>query len=222
MSNPFHELAKTWWDQNGPFKTLHDINPCRVAFMQNHVDFQHQEVLDLGCGGGILTESLARLGAKMTGVDIEEKLIEVAKQHAKKEHLEIDYQAIAIEHYHQKKFDIIVCMEMLEHVESPLEIIKECQRLLKPQGILFLSTINRTLKAYFELILMGEYVLKLLPRQTHDYKKFIQPGELDEYLRAHHLHIKHLSGMGYNPLNRQAYFKKEVDVNYLLMATQAD
>ena len=218
MSNPFHDLANTWWDENGPFKTLHDINPCRVAFMQEYVDFNQKTVLDLGCGGGILTEALAKLGAHMTGIDIEKDLIEVAKTHALENHLKIDYHAMPVQDYNDKQFDVIVCMEMLEHVESPIHIIKECKRLLKPGGTLFLSTINRTLKAYFELILMGEYVLQLLPRQTHDYKNFIQPSELEQYLRAHELTLKHLKGMGYNPLTRQAYLKQAVDVNYLLMA----
>ncbi|HBB53422.1 MAG TPA: bifunctional 3-demethylubiquinol 3-O-methyltransferase/2-polyprenyl-6-hydroxyphenol methylase [Legionellales bacterium] len=218
MSNPFHDLANTWWDENGPFKTLHDINPCRVAFMQEYVDFNDKSVLDLGCGGGILTEALAKLGAQLTGIDIEPDLIEVAKNHAQENHLKIDYHAMPVQAYQDKKFDVIVCMEMLEHVDSPDSIIQECKRLLKPNGILFLSTINRTLKAYFELILMGEYVLKLLPRQTHDYQKFIQPGEVEQYLRAHQLQLKYLKGMGYNPLTSKAYLKQAVDVNYLLMA----
>jgi 2-polyprenyl-6-hydroxyphenyl methylase / 3-demethylubiquinone-9 3-methyltransferase len=218
MSNPFHDLANTWWDENGPFKTLHDINPCRLAFMQKYIDFNQLEVLDLGCGGGILTESLAKLGAQMTGIDIEPNLIELAQKHAMQNQLHIDYYAMPVQDYHHKQFDIIVCMEMLEHVDSPQAIIKECKRLLKPGGSIFLSTINRTLKAYFELILMGEYLLKLLPKQTHDYQKFIQPAELAQILEEQGLSLKHLTGMGYEPLTRQAYLKHSVDVNFMIMA----
>jgi len=219
MSNPFNELAHQWWDCNGPFKTLHDINHCRLNFIEQYVSCKNKQILDLGCGGGILTESLARLGGHVTGIDIEANLIEVAKLHARAEQLQIDYVNIAVEQYAEKQFDIIVCMEMLEHVKSPMAIIKECRRLLKPTGVMFLSTINRTIKAYFELILMGEYVLRLLPRQTHDYQQFIQPSELDDYLRMNQLRITHLRGMGYNPLNRTAFLRDNVDVNYLLMAS---
>lgn len=218
MSNPFQELADTWWDTEGPFKTLHDINPCRMGFMQQYVDFHQKEVLDLGCGGGILSEAIAKAGAKVTGLDIEESLIDVAKIHAQKEKLNINYQAGNVGDFKHEGFDIIVCMEMLEHVESPGGILKECRRLLKPGGMLFLSTINRTLKAYFELILMGEYVLKLLPRQTHDYQHFIQPAELAQYLREQDFELLHLKGMGYNPITRQSHLKDGVDVNYLMMA----
>ncbi len=218
MSNPFQELADTWWDTEGPFKTLHDINPCRMGFMQQYVDFNQKEVLDLGCGGGILSEAIAKVGAKVTGLDIEESLIHVAKTHAHQENLNITYQAGNVEDFNHQGFDIIVCMEMLEHVESPGGILKECRRLLKPGGMLFLSTINRTLKAYVELILMGEYVLNLLPRQTHDYKHFIQPAELAQYLREQDFELLHLKGMGYNPIIRQSHLKDGVDVNYLMMA----
>ena len=218
MSNPFQALADTWWDIEGPFKTLHDINPCRMGFMQEHVDFNQKELLDLGCGGGILTEALAKAGAKVTGLDIEASLIDVAKSHAHQEKLNITYHSGNVNDFEHEGFDIIVCMEMLEHVDSPESIIKACQRLLKPGGMLFLSTINRTLKAYFELILMGEYVLKLLPRQTHDYKHFIQPAELAHYLRQHDFEVLKLKGMSYHPITRQAHLKDNVDVNYLMLA----
>lgn len=217
-SNPFHELAKTWWDTEGPFHTLHDINPVRLAYIQEYIELHGLSVLDLGCGGGILTEALAKQGASVCGIDIEQKLIDVANQHAHEHGLKIDYQVADITLFKHKKFDAIVCMEMLEHVEDPEKIIKACHGLLKPGGYLFLSTINRTLKAYFELILMGEYVLRLLPRQTHDYKDFIKPAEMFEYLRIHDLELKNITGMSYQPFTRKAQLKSSVEVNYLMCA----
>jgi 2-polyprenyl-6-hydroxyphenyl methylase/3-demethylubiquinone-9 3-methyltransferase len=217
-NNPFHNLASQWWDQEGPFHTLHDINPCRLAYVEKFVNLSQKKVLDLGCGGGILSESIAHKGADVLGIDIEKNLIEVAKAHAKQEGLSIDYQAMAVEEYKGKSFDVIVCMEMLEHVDDPGQILQECQRLLKPNGYLFLSTINRSLKAYLELILMGEYVLKLLPRQTHDYRLFIKPSELFERLQDLGMKILDLQGMSYHPWRRQTTLSKSVDVNYLICA----
>ena len=217
MSNPFHDLATTWWDLNGPFKTLHHINPCRLDYIQSHVKLMGKQVLDLGCGGGILSEALATAGAMVTGIDIEANLIDVAKTHAEQSGLDIDYQVLNVSDLKQK-FDVIVCMEMLEHVENPLEIITSMAACLKPGGLIFLSTINRSLKAYVELILMGEYVLRLLPRQTHDYQKFITPGELDTYLRECELTLKDLKGMNYNPFSKKVSLGNNVDVNYMLFA----
>ena len=216
--NPFHNLASEWWDQEGPFHTLHDINPCRLTYVEKFVNLSQKRVLDLGCGCGIFCESIARKGASVVSVDIEENLIKVAKQHAKQEGLTIDYQAMMIENYQAESFDIIVCMEMLEHVEQPSKILLECQRLLKPDGYLFLSTINRSLKAYFELILMGEYVLKLLPRQTHDYRLFIKPSELFEHLQQRGFKMMDLQGMFYHPWTRNTGLSKSVDVNYMVCA----
>jgi 2-polyprenyl-6-hydroxyphenyl methylase/3-demethylubiquinone-9 3-methyltransferase len=217
-SNPFNELAKTWWDTEGPFHTLHDINPVRLDYIQQYSQLEGLSILDLGCGGGILSEALAKQGASVCGVDIEQKLIDVAKQHAHESGLIIDYQVADITTFKHKKFDAIVCMEMLEHVEDPQKIIKACHRLLKPGGHLFLSTINRTLKAYFELILMGEYVLRLLPRQTHDYKAFIKPAEMFEYLRLNDFELKNIEGMSYQPFSRKAQLTASVEVNYLMCA----
>jgi 2-polyprenyl-6-hydroxyphenyl methylase / 3-demethylubiquinone-9 3-methyltransferase len=217
MSNPFHDLASTWWDTNGPFKTLHDINPCRLDYILSHVDLAGKKVLDLGCGGGILSEALAKAGAQVTGIDIEPNLIEVAKNHAQQTSLDINYQVLNL-HDLKQKFDVIVCMEMLEHVTNPREIVASMASCLSSGGHVFLSTINRSLKAYFELILMGEYVLKLLPRQTHDYQYFIRPGELDAYLRESGLSLKDLKGMSYNPFSRKATLSRNVDVNYMLCA----
>jgi 2-polyprenyl-6-hydroxyphenyl methylase/3-demethylubiquinone-9 3-methyltransferase len=220
--NPFHDLATTWWDSEGPFRTLHDINPIRLSYIQQYINLSGLNVLDLGCGGGLLAESLAKQGAHVSGVDIEPSLIEVAKLHAKQENLNIDYQVSDITNFKHKKFDAIVCMEMLEHVQEPEQIIKACHRLLKPKGYLFLSTINRSLKAYVELILLGEYVLKLLPRQTHDYQYFIKPAEMLNYLTHHHFKLKNIAGMGYQPFSRKAQIIKSVDVNYLICAQKND
>ena len=217
MSNPFHDLATSWWDIDGPFKTLHDINPCRLDYIQSKTNLLDKKVLDLGCGGGILSEALAKAGGLITGIDIEPSLIDVAKKHAKLSGLDIDYQVLNIADLKQK-FDVIVCMEMLEHVANPMEIVASMAACLKSGGLVFLSTINRTLKAYFELILMGEYVLKLLPRQTHDYQHFIIPSELDAYLRQSEFTLKDLKGMAYNPWSRKTTLTKNVDVNYMLYA----
>lgn len=217
-TNPFFELAQTWWDPNGPFLTLHDINSCRVEFMKSHFDFSGKKILDLGCGGGLISEALAELTAQVTGIDIEERLIEVAKLHAEQQQLNINYYAMAVENYDEGLFDAIVCMEMLEHVEKPEEMIAQCHRLLKKGGVLFLSTIHRTLKAYLELILMGEMVLGLLPRDTHDYAHFIRPSELAQYLRKYGFKIEDMKGLSYIPWVRQTQLTHKVDVNYLLVA----
>lgn len=216
--NPFVEFASTWWDKDGPFCTLHDINPIRLDYIKQHINLKDSEILDLGCGGGILSESLALSGAKVIGIDIEQKLVEVATYHAKQQALEILYLATNIEDYEHAGFDAIVCMEMLEHVKDPNVIIQACQRLLKPGGYLFLSTINRTLKAYFELVLMGEYVLRLLPRQTHDYQMFIKPSELHQYLIQSGFEVLDIRGMAYQPFSRKAKLITSVDVNYLMCA----
>jgi 2-polyprenyl-6-hydroxyphenyl methylase/3-demethylubiquinone-9 3-methyltransferase len=217
-TNPFVEFANTWWDVEGPFRTLHDINPVRLAYVKQHLNLKDCEILDLGCGGGILSESLALAGAKVTGVDIEQKLIEVASYHAKSQALDINYLAANIEDFQHPGFDAIVCMEMLEHVDDPAKMIAQCHRLLKPGGYLFLSTINRTLKAYFELVLMGEYVLRLLPRQTHDYQMFIKPAELQQYLSKADFEILDIKGMAYQPFSRKAKLIHSVEVNYLMCA----
>lgn len=217
-NNPFFDLAQSWWDPNGPFSTLHDINPCRIQFMKEYLNFEGKRVLDLGCGGGLISEGLTQLSAKVTGVDIEPRLIEVAKIHAEQQHLEIEYHAMNIEDFKGKPFDSIVCMEMLEHVENPGHIISQCHRLLKKDGLLFLSTIHRTFKAYLELILMGEVVLGLLPRDTHDYAHFIRPSELAKHLRQNGFRVIDIKGLSYIPLIRETKLTDNVDVNYLMVA----
>jgi 2-polyprenyl-6-hydroxyphenyl methylase/3-demethylubiquinone-9 3-methyltransferase len=221
-TNPFHDFAAHWWDVDGPFHTLHDINPLRLEYIRRFTDLNDKHVLDLGCGGGILSEALAQSGAKVMGIDIESNLIDVAKHHAKLSGLDIDYRVSQVEALQHPGFDVIVCMEMLEHVTSPENIIAQCSRLLKPGGYLFLSTINRTLKAYLEVILMAEYVLNLLPRQTHDYQYFIKPAEMLSYLSAEHFELLDLMGMAYQPFSRKAKLVRSVNLNYLMCAKKTD
>jgi 2-polyprenyl-6-hydroxyphenyl methylase/3-demethylubiquinone-9 3-methyltransferase len=217
----FAQLSNDWWDADGPLKTLHDINAVRESFVLQHTSLQDLHVLDLGCGGGIFTEALARQGAVIDGLDVEPGALKAASDHAKKENLSINYVCSAVEDYKAKSYDVICCMEMLEHVEQPQAIIHHCQRLLKPGGMLFLSTINRTLKAYSTAIVLAEYVLSLLPRQTHDYDKFITPAELATALRNESFDAVSLKGMSYNPLTRAANLTQDVSINYLMAARKS-
>lgn len=214
--NKFAQHAQQWWNTEGPLKTLHDINPARLNFIKQHVSLKGLNILDVGCGGGILCESLAKSGAKVTGIDAESAAIKTAQEHAEKANLAIDYFCTPIETYKNSAYDAITCMEMLEHVENPEEVLKHCQRLLKPAGFLFLSTISRTMKAYLHTILAAEYLLNLLPRQTHDYNKFIKPSELVGIARKFNFNLVSLNGMNYNPILRTASLSMEVGVNYLV------
>lgn len=212
----FSSLSDEWWNKDGLLKTLHDINPVRLAFIEEYVSLAGKTILDVGCGGGILSEALAKKGAYVTGIDAEEEGIKQAIAHANAEDLRLDYQCIPIEALDNKRFDIITCMEMLEHVDEPQEVIHHCRRLLKPGGFLFLSTINRSLKAYLSAIIAAEYLLNLLPRQTHDYQKFIQPAELAAIVRKEGLNVIGLKGIAYNPISRMASLHSSVAVNYLM------
>lgn len=215
----FAKLASTWWDVDGPLKTLHDINPTRIEYILKYAALNHQKVLDIGCGGGILCEAMASYGAQVTGIDANQDIIECAKQHANENKLSVHYQAVLIEKYLPKshsKFDVITCLEMLEHVSDPEVIIKHAARLLKPNGVFILSTINRTFSAYASVIVAAEYLLNLLPKQTHDYSKFIKPSELARVLRRYNLVIESISGMDYNPFTRQSRLSDKVDCNYLV------
>lgn len=213
----FAELSSHWWDLEGPLKSLHVLNPTRLAFIKKYVDLKGKNIIDLGCGGGILTESLAQNGGLLTGIDAEETAIKVAKEHAKKNKLEINYLCSPIEDYNGPSVDIITCMEMLEHVPSPKLILNHCARLLKPKGLLFLATINRTAKAYALAVVAAEYILGVLPKQTHDFNKFIKPSELANMARNAGLEFLSLSGMTYNPFTNNATFDENVDVNYLMV-----
>lgn len=215
--NKFAQLAEDWWDTDGPLRTLHDINGARFEFISQHINLQGLRVLDVGCGGGILSESMTKAGAHVTGIDAESETIQVAKAHAKKNHLPIDYFCSAIEEYEAQCFDVVTCMELLEHVQNPDLVLRHCRRLLKPNGILFLSTISRTLKAYLGAIVAAEYILGLLPRQTHDYDKFIKPSELAKMARPFGLNIIDMKGLCYNPFTRKTSLMSDVSINYIMV-----
>lgn len=214
--NKFANLADKWWDKDGPLKTLHDINPARVEYINNFKALAGQRVLDIGCGGGILSEAMAAADGVVSAIDAEKNSLEIASGHARKSELTINYKCSAVEDYQDKPFNIVTCLEMLEHVQDPEMIITHAKRLLAKDGYLFLSTINRTIKSYIQVIVAAEYVLNLLPRQTHDFSKFIKPSELCALLRKHGFEIVDISGLSYNPLTRKAQLCDSVDTNYLI------
>lgn len=212
----FAKLAAHWWDKHGELRTLHDINPTRIEFIEQFCSFKDQYILDVGCGGGILCEPMAEKKGQVTGIDAEITAINSAKLHAERQGLSIDYQCTAIENFSAPPVDIITCMEMLEHVQNPELIIQHCARLLKPNGYLFLSTINRTITAYATAVVAAEYIFNLIPKQTHDYKKFIKPAELAAIVRAVGLTVVDIKGLAYQPLSRKASLQNSVAVNYLM------
>jgi len=214
----FEQLAHQWWDTSGDMKPLHDINPLRLSFIQSHTDLSGQNILDVGCGGGILSEALATAGGEVTGIDMCEALIQVATLHAAESNLPINYQHISTTTFLKnapESFNILSCMELLEHVEDPARLIEECAQLLKPGGQLFVSTINRKLKSYLHAIIGAEYLLKLLPRGTHNYQRFIKPSELEAWCQSAGLSLVAAKGMRYNPLSKQYCLTDSLDVNYL-------
>jgi 2-polyprenyl-6-hydroxyphenyl methylase / 3-demethylubiquinone-9 3-methyltransferase len=212
----FARLSANWWDAEGPLKTLHHINPVRLEFIRHQVDISGRRVLDVGCGGGILSEALAGAGALVTGIDADPGAIAAASAHAEAQGLAVEYQATAIEDFEAPPFDVITCMELLEHVEDPQLLITHCVRLLRPGGFLLVSTINRTPKAWFTAVIAAEYILRLLPRQTHDYHRFIKPAELAGMGRQAGLEMTGIKGMAYHPLTGSATLTDSVAVNYLL------
>lgn len=219
----FSKHSKHWWDLKGPLKTLHDINDTRINFIKSHTDLSNKAVLDMGCGGGILTEALAKEGAFATGIDLASESIKVAKKHAVENNLNIDYLDCPLEELSlTKKYDVITCLEMLEHVPDPQAIIKKLCLHLKPKGLLFLSTINRTNKAYLYTIIGAEYLLKIIPKNTHDYKKYIKPSELSSMLRTSNMKIDEIKGLHYNPLSSSTWLDKDIDVNYLAVAKKIE
>lgn len=218
----FDALAQEWWDPKGPMKPLHQLNPYRLDYVKRHATLPGKQVLDIGCGGGILAESLTQEGAITTGIDMSERVITIAKQHAEKNRVAVTYQQIRTEDFAQKNphcFDVITCMEMLEHVSEPLSIIQAATRLIKSDGVIFFSTINRNVKSFMTAIIGAEYFLRLLPRGTHHYDKFIRPSELTAWCKQAGLTLRHLQGITYNPLVQKFHFTNSVDVNYLAVFT---
>lgn len=215
----FEDLATRWWDREGEFKPLHDINPLRLNFINTGSPLVEQRALDVGCGGGILTESMTRSGASVTGIDMGKAPLSVAGLHALEEGLEIDYQQITAEAFaeqHAGSFDIVTCMEMLEHVPEPESIIQACTTLVKPGGDVYFSTINRNPRAYALAIVGAEYIMKMLPRGTHDYSKFIKPSELDIWARKAGLELIAIAGISYQPVTGMFRVSRDVDVNYMV------
>lgn len=214
----FEALAARWWDPSSEFKPLHDINPLRLDYIDAHAQLSGKRVLDVGCGGGILAESMAQRGAQVTGIDMGESPLAVARLHQLESGVEVDYQRTTAEELAAQapaSFDVVTCMEMLEHVPSPASVIEACAQLVKPGGHVFFSTINRNPKSYLFAIVGAEYVLRMLPRGTHDYAKFIRPSELDRWARSAELQLVEITGMTYNPLSRRYRLGKDIDVNYL-------
>ena len=216
----FASLAARWWDKDSEFKPLHDINPLRLNYIKEQCggSLKGKRILDVGCGGGILCESFALEGAEVVGIDLAEAGLEVAKLHLLESGLNVNYQKITAEEFAESNaetFDIVTCMEMLEHVPEPSWIIKSCSKLAKPQGKVFFSTINRNPKSYFFAIVGAEYVLNLLPKGTHNYEKFIRPSEIDRWARRNNLSINSMIGMTYNPIIKRYKLEKDVSVNYL-------
>jgi 2-polyprenyl-6-hydroxyphenyl methylase/3-demethylubiquinone-9 3-methyltransferase len=219
----FASLAHRWWDPASEFKPLHDINPLRLDYIDQIAGLNGKRVLDVGCGGGILSEAMASRGAQVTGIDLGEKALKVAQLHKMESGAEVDYRLVSVETLAQeqpKSFDVVTCMEMLEHVPDPSAIIHACAALVKPGGRVFFSTLNRNPKSYLFAVIGAEYVLNMLPKGTHDYQKFIKPSELSSWCRSAGLDVSGLTGMSYNPLTKRYWLGEDVSVNYILHATK--
>ena len=218
----FSLLAHKWWDPNSEFKPLHEINPLRLGYIDRISGLSGKSVLDVGCGGGILAESMAGAGATVTGIDLADKSLQVAKLHLLESGRQVEYRKIAVEALAEERpahYDIVTCMEMLEHVPDPSSIVRACATLVKPGGWVFFSTLNRNPKSFLLAIVGAEYVLNMLPRGTHEYAKMVKPSELAGYCRAAGLDIRQSKGMGYNPLTKRYWLNSDTSVNYLI-ATQ--
>jgi len=215
----FEHLSSTWWDKEGPFKTLHDINPLRFEFINKHSPVAHKQLLDVGCGGGILCEALATANAHVTGIDLSHGAINTALLHQQENNLTISYQCASVDQIAREQtgqFDTVTCLELLEHTPEPERIIKACSQCVKPGGHLYFSTINRNIKSYLQAIVGAEYILKLLPKGTHDFARFIRPSELAQAARNNGLQVVDMAGITYNPLSRHYSLTSSVDVNYLM------
>ncbi|PPD50417.1 MAG: bifunctional 3-demethylubiquinol 3-O-methyltransferase/2-polyprenyl-6-hydroxyphenol methylase [Methylotenera sp.] len=219
----FGDLAHKWWDINSEFKPLHEINPLRLNWIDGLVPLKGKRVLDVGCGGGILSESMYFKGSTVTGIDLGEKALKVAKLHQLESGAKVDYQYIAVEQLaslQPASFDVVTCMEMLEHVPDPASIVAACAALVKPNGTVFFSTINRNAKSYLYAVIGAEYVLNMLPKGTHDYAKFIKPSELARMIRTSGLDVQATAGMTYNPITKIYALSDEVSVNYMVQAVK--
>lgn len=217
----FGELAHRWWDPNSEFRPLHDINPARLAWIDAHAGLEGKRAIDIGCGGGLLSEGMAALGAQVTGIDLSEKALSIARLHLYESGQVVDYRLISAEAMAAEApagFDLVTCLEMLEHVPDPGSTVTACARLVKPGGQVFLSTINRNPKAYLLAVVGAEYVFNLLPRGTHEYTRFLKPAELARLCRDAGLEVLEITGLRYNPIKRDASIGADTDVNYLLRA----
>ncbi|SEO84294.1 bifunctional 2-polyprenyl-6-hydroxyphenol methylase/3-demethylubiquinol 3-O-methyltransferase UbiG [Nitrosovibrio sp. Nv6] len=216
----FSQLAHRWWDPNSEFKPLHEINPLRLNYIDRFAQLAGKTVLDVGCGGGILSESMAERGAEVTGIDLGDKALKVAKLHLLESGKQVNYRKIAVEELAVEQphhYDVVTCMEMLEHVPNPASTVRACAQLAKPGGWVFFSTINRNPKSYLFAVIGAEYVLNLLPRGTHDYAKFIKPSELARMARAAGLDVEEIIGMTYNPITKVYALEADSDVNYIMV-----
>jgi 2-polyprenyl-6-hydroxyphenyl methylase / 3-demethylubiquinone-9 3-methyltransferase len=217
--NKFEALASRWWDADSEFKPLHEINPLRLEYIDRRAKLAGKKVIDVGCGGGILAESMAGHGASVTGIDMGEAPLAVARLHQHESGVEVDYQRSTAENFaaqHPGQFDVVTCMEMLEHVPEPASVINACMKLAKPGGHVFFSTLNRNPKSFLFAIVGAEYILRLLPKGTHEYQKFIKPSELSAWARQSSLNVNEITGMSYNPFTKTYSLGYDVDVNYLV------
>lgn len=215
----FSQLAHKWWDMSGEFKPLHEINPLRLGFIDERAAIAGKQVLDVGCGGGILAESMAARGAAVTGIDLAKKSLKVAQLHSLESGVAVDYRCVAVEELAEEapaSFDVVTCMEMLEHVPDPQSVVRSCARLVKPGGWVFFSTLNRNAKSYLLAVVGAEYVLNMLPRGTHEYARFLKPSELSRMARNAGLDMDAVRGMSYNPLTRIYSLGEDTAVNYLM------
>ena len=220
----FSQLAHRWWDPESEFKPLHEINPLRLNYIDSIADLSGKTVLDVGCGGGILSEAMTARGARVTGIDLADKPLKVARLHLLESGLEVEYVKIAAEALaatSETRYDVVTCMEMLEHVPDPAATVRACSELVKPGGFVFFATLNRNPKSYAFAILGAEYILKLLPRGTHEYARFLRPSELSRHCREAGLAVADLTGMTYNPLTKVYAVGRDVDVNYIVGCRRA-
>lgn len=221
----FEELAATWWDPDGPMRPLHDLNPSRIQYISENCELRGKAVLDIGCGGGLLAESLAERGARVTAIDIADKVLEVARLHLLESRLEVDYRVSTAEEFAQdqpSEFDVVTCMEMLEHVPEPASVVGSVAQLLAPGGDAFFSTLNRTPLAFLIGIVGAEYLARVCPRGTHRYDRFIRPSELADWLRTAGMRVVDVRGIHYDPISRSALLGGHTRINYLLHARHAD